>query len=218
MLEHCHVIWRGSFSRCPFTAPDNIVDELSYLGEQRVLFPFQNTKSCNPQKHPETAFSARFFFFRYRTWVSCIPGDLALSCTLPLPNCLMNDWSVAGLKMNHLTWFSSALSDTIQLTGQTPILSTLRLENKHRQFRIKARKWQQVWTSTENTSPSKCAGCRDGGLLSGAESCASCREWQRARGSTIRKCKQQYGPCHICQPSPRSLANWLSWMLFMETR
>lgn len=61
-----------------------------------------------------------------------------MSCALALPNCLVNDWPVAGLKTNNLTWFRSVLSDTIKLTGQTPILSTLRLENIHQQFRIKA--------------------------------------------------------------------------------
>lgn len=41
----------------------------------------------------------------------------------------------------------------------------------------------------------------------GTESSPSCREWQRASSSTIRKCRQQHGHCYVCLLSPRGLAD-----------
>lgn len=51
----------------------------------------------------------------------------------------------------------------------------------------------------------------------GLKSSASCGEWQRAKGSTIRKYRrqqwqlqrqQQRGPCQVCLPSPRGLTDY----------
>lgn len=189
MLQHYHVIWGGSFSRCSFTASDNLVDEPSYLEEQSVLFCFKEIS-----KHWVLVFPGVSWDSFNLTWVLYMAGDLQLSYTQAPPTFLLNS-STDGLKMNNLVWFNSLLPDIIQLTGQQTILSTLRLENMCKWFRIKAWKCQEMGNYTENTHLFKFASCGDGGFLNQAESSASCKEWQRARGSTIRKYRQQHGPC-----------------------
>lgn len=89
-------------------ASDNLVDELSYLGETKYSFLFQgNFKTpCLAilRSIPRQFLPSDYYFFYFcnatpgdRTWDSHMPGDLAPSYTVTLPNCLANDWSVAGL-------------------------------------------------------------------------------------------------------------------------